>query len=292
MNDLPLVLVTGATGKQGGATIRSLLAAGRTRVRAMTRDPGSRSATRLAATGVEVVRGDFDDAASLRRALEGVQAAFSVQTFEGRGGVEAEERQGRAMAEAVRDSGAHLVYASVDGAERNSGVPHFESKAAVERHIERLGLPATILRPAAFMENLEAGGVPRAMFLGMLRTVIGNERPLQWVSVEDVGHFAARALERPERFSGRAIAIAGDELTVPQLLQTYRDVTGAAPWLPPIPGLLPRLMLPRDIALMLEWFREHGFEADIEGRRQEHPELRTFEAWLSAHAPRAAAQGA
>ena len=277
----PIVLVTGGTGKQGGATVRQLLAERRARVRVLTRSPESPKAQALAAQGVEIVRGDLSDPASTRAALKGVGAAFSVQTFEGKGGIEAEVRQGKAFADAVKHAGnVHLVYSSVDGAERNSGVPHFESKWRVEQHIRSLGLAATILRPVAFMENFATGGFPRAMFLGMLKATIGMKQPLQLVSVSDIGWFAARALETPEAYAGRHIAIAGDELTLAEIVATYRRVTGAAPAFAPLPRFAARLMLPKDIYLMLRWFAAAGYQADLAAIRAENPGVLSLDGWL------------
>jgi uncharacterized protein YbjT (DUF2867 family) len=226
----PLVLVTGGTGKQGGGAVAALLAANKTRIRVLTRDPKSPNARRLAQAGIELASGDLDDPAAVQAALRGVCAAFSVQTFEGKGGIEAEGRQGVAFAEAVKAAGGvHLVYSSVDGAERASGVPHFESKWHVEQHIVRRGLSATILRPVAFMENFATSGFPLVMFFGMMKATMGATRKLQLVAVSDIGWFAARALESPESYEDRKIAIAGDELSLAEIRAAYKRVVGKAP---------------------------------------------------------------
>ena len=155
-NSDKLIVVTGATGQQGGATARHLLAQG-WRVRAFVRDPIKPAAQELAAKGAELVQGDLDDRASLDRALSGAYGAFSVQTFMGPEGPIGEARQGMVLADAAKAAGIqHLVYTSVGGAERKSGLPHFESKWQIEEHIRSLGLPATILRPVFFMENLRS----------------------------------------------------------------------------------------------------------------------------------------
>lgn len=160
-HDKRTILVLGATGNQGGSVARELLRRGRP-VRALTRDPRSAKAQELAAAGAEVVSGDLDDPRSLDAAFRGVYGVYSVQTFMGPGGIEAEERQGRAVAEAAaRAEVAHLVYGSVGGAERDSGVPHFDSKARIERHITGLGLPATMLRPTYFINNFAFMGPVR-----------------------------------------------------------------------------------------------------------------------------------
>ena len=143
-----------------------------------------------------------------------------------------------------------------------------------------LGLPATILRPVAFMENFATSGFPLAMFFGMIKATMGATRKLQLVAVSDIGWFAARALESPESYKDRKIAIAGDELNLAEILAVYKRVLGKAPAVAPLPGFAPRLMLPKDMYLMLRWFAETGYKGDIAAIRREHPGALTFEAWL------------
>src|SRR5262245_34727531 len=146
-----IILVSGATGRQGGALLKHLLKA-QWRVRALTRNPGGRAATELVKSGVEVLQGDMDNAESLHSAMKSVYGVYSVQDF-WTIGARREVQQGKNMADAARAAGVeHFLYSSVGGAERNSGITHWETKWAVENHIRKLGLPATILRPAAFME--------------------------------------------------------------------------------------------------------------------------------------------
>jgi uncharacterized protein YbjT (DUF2867 family) len=278
-----LVLVTGGTGTQGGATVKNLLETKRTRIRVLTRSPDSPKAQRLASLGVELMAGDMDDAASLRRALSGVSAAFSVQQWTDKGGVAAEERRGKAFADAVKaENVPHLVYASAEGVERASGLAHYESKWAVERHIRDLGLSRTILRPVGFMDTFAANAFVRGVMLGLFRTALGNSKRVQLVAASDIGWFAARALEDPERYAGREIPLAGDELSVPEFVATYKQVTGRAAWVAPIPKFLPKLALPEEYGAMFTWIGEQGFKADIGALRQEHPTMMTFAAWLRA----------
>jgi NmrA-like family len=140
MSNENVVLVTGGTGSQGGATVTHLLAAKKVRVRVPTRNLESPKAKCLAARGVELVKGDFEDVASLRTALAGVSAAFSVQQWwTEKGGPAAEELNGKRFADAVKASGSpHLVYSSAEGVERKSGLGHYESKWAIEQHIRDL----------------------------------------------------------------------------------------------------------------------------------------------------------
>jgi uncharacterized protein YbjT (DUF2867 family) len=228
----------------------------------------------------------MDDAGSLRAALSGVSAVFSVQGFMDKGGVEAEERRGNALADAVKAAnGPHLVYTSAEGVERDSGVPHYESKWRIEKHIRQLGLPATIIRPVAFMDSFAASSFGRGMALGLFRSALGTTKRVKLVATSDIGWFAARALEDPTRFSGRIIPLAGDELSVAEILETYRNVTGRAPWIAPMPRFLPGLIMPKEVASMLKWIGERGFKANINELRQEYPGLLTFAAWLKTISP-------
>ncbi|MEJ7608553.1 MAG: NmrA/HSCARG family protein [Bryobacteraceae bacterium] len=148
-----MILVTGATGTQGGAVVRHLREKGFA-VRALTRHPEKPEARALInQTGVEVARGDYDDKPSLLRALEEVYGVFAVQT-PSESGVEAEVRQGVALIDAAHSSEiSHFIYSSVGSADQNTGIPHFDSKWKIEEHLRGTGMPYTIVRPVYFMEN-------------------------------------------------------------------------------------------------------------------------------------------
>ncbi|MFY4723619.1 NmrA/HSCARG family protein [Streptomyces sp. LaBMicrA B280] len=278
------VLVTGATGLQGGAVARELVRRGWDTV-ALVRDPDSSAARRLAALGVTLTRGDLDDEASLRAAMNGVHGVFSVQTFMTPAGLGGEVRQGRAVARAALATGvAHLVYSSVGGAERHSGVPHFDSKRGIERYLAELGVPHTVLRPAFFMDNFAANGVQREDGTLVVRLALKPRTPVQFVAVADIAHFAAEAFERPRRYLGRSVELAGDELTATEVAQAIAARTGrparfeelpldsvaASPYIPNAP----------EIALMFEWFQRYGYRADIPALRAEHPGLTDFASYL------------
>src|SRR5258708_11079054 len=216
------ILVTGATGQQGGAVLRHLRTQGFA-VRALTRDVQSPAAHTLAATGVAVIQGDFDDRASLERALAGMYGAYAVQTPFQSGGVEGELRQGIAFADAAKAAGIqHLVYSSVGSADRQTGIPHFESKYQIEEHIRALGLAHTILRPVFLMENFLANR--DTIVSGTLAEPLTPATPLQLVAVDDIGAFATLAFADPEQWVGRAIELAGDGLTMLQAAQRFGPV--------------------------------------------------------------------
>ena len=274
-----IILVAGATGNQGGAVARHLVKAGFT-VKGLTRNPNSESAERLRAAGIEPVKGDMNDTEALTEVMEGAYGAFSVQNMMGVG-VEAEQQQGINFANAAKAAGIqHLVYSSVDGAERNSGVPHFVSKWNIEEHIRKLGIPHTILRPVFFMDNLKDKRF-RFVLISMLAGLMRKNTPLQMVAVEDIGHFASLAFQDPATWKNRAFALAGDELSYPQIREAFHQITGKRPGYFPMPGFMTRLMS-KDMYLMLKWFEQHGYEADIKHNQQIHADMLDFNTYLKA----------
>ncbi|MFE7777899.1 NmrA/HSCARG family protein [Streptomyces sp. NPDC057445] len=278
------VLVIGATGLQGGATARQLAARGR-EVRALVRTPDAPAAQALAALGVTPVRGDLNDEQSLRAAMDGVHGVFSVQNFMTPAGLGGEVRQGRAVARAARDTGvAHVVYSSVGGAERHSGVPHFDSKRHIERYLDELGVPHTVLRPTFFMDNFAAHGPQQVDGTLVVQLGLKPDTRVQFIAVDDIGWFAAEAFEKPDEYLGRAVEIAGDELTATEVAEAFAARTGGPARFEEIPldavAANPYIPNAPEIALMFEWFQDHGYRADIPALRAVHPGLKSFEAFL------------
>lgn len=271
-----LVLVTGATGKQGGAVLRALSGA-RFRLRAMTRKPGGDAAKALAASGVEVVAGDLDEADSLRAALAGAWGVFAVQnTWEA--GVAREEEQGKRIAQLAREVGVeHYVYSSVGSAHRKTGIPHFDNKWRVEETVRALGFPShVIVRPVFFMDNLIS---PMFMQGDKLMTALDPKTELQMVAVEDIGKLAARAFTHAAQMNGHEIDLAGDSITFPQAAATLARATRKAIEYKRISIEAVRKQSP-EAAIMLEWFDKVGYDADIgevAGKYDLHP--LTLDAW-------------
>jgi uncharacterized protein YbjT (DUF2867 family) len=272
------ILVTGATGLQGGATARRLLAGGWP-VRALVRDPHRPGATALARAGAELVVGDMDDRDSLDTAVRGVHGVFSVQpAFIAPDFAENELQRGLNVADAARAAGvAHLVYASVGSADRASGIPHWEVKWEIEQHIRALGIPATVLRPVMFMEYHADPTYGVYGQAAHIRTIPPDER-VQLIAVSDIGAFAALAFADPRRFVGQAIELAGDELSLDQLLSaitraTARDVAAIAGRTPPDSSTAER-----EFTAMTTSFC--GWRADIPTLRRLHPALLDFDNWL------------
>src|SRR5438067_11819567 len=227
MSQSRLVLVTGATGNQGGACVEALLTRGH-RVRALTRNSASPAANRLRELGVEIAVGDFTDHDSLVRAARGVDAVYAMGTpFEGS---EKETAQGITVTDTAKAAGvAHLIYSSVASANRATGIPHFDSKYEVEKHLQASGVPYTIVAPVYFMENLLEPWLVPGLRQGKLAMALPARRSLQQVAVADIGAFVAAVIERGERGDtvfGRRFDIAGDELTGEEAAATLSKVTG------------------------------------------------------------------
>lgn len=275
------VLVTGATGRQGGAVVRHMLPKG-WKLRALTRHPEGHEAQSLARQGVEVVQGDLEDPASIARAAIGVYGMYSVQDFWAVG-AKREVQQGKNVAEAAKKANVkHFVYSSVGGAERNTGIPHWESKWEVENIIRDLGLPTTIIRPAAFMETYYIDQVEMGILKGKLADPIRGDKPYQTIATDDIGAFVALAFERPTEFIGKELEIAGSELTNLEAAKVFSRVLGKTVKFQKLPLALVRLVLGKEFYLMFRWFNEAGFKADISALRRRYPEvyLHTLEEWL------------
>ncbi len=280
------ILVIGATGNQGEAVLQALLKTDfALRAFVHRHDPKQSQNPKihkLKVQGIEVTEGDFDDFDSLTHAMNGVYGVFSVINFQD-GGVAKEEERGKRVADAAQKTGVeHFVYSSVGGADRTSGVPHFESKWHVEQHIRKLALSYSIIRPTTFMTNLmEMPAVMRFIVLSMSRGSFA-EKPLQMIAVQDIGKWAAHMFLHREHYLSRAVEIAGDEVTFSQMVSAYKKVYGKTPssmWLPS------SLFSMGDIGKMFTWITKYGYNADLTMNRAEIPDLLTFEQFLALKQP-------
>jgi len=284
------ILVTGATGAQGGALVPLLLEKGFT-VRALTRDTAKPAAQALLQQGVEVVAGNLDDEASLNQACEDCYGVFAVQNFWEKGvGHEREVEQGCKLARAAKQANVqHFVQTSVANCDQAAGVLHFESKHKIERYIDELELPRTFLREVFFMENFTqpvmTSGTKKSMSpFWVLPTIIGlldkNTR-FHMISVADIAWFAADVFDHPETFVGQALDVAGDVLTAAEMKTIYHKVTGR--YLPPVSRVLMRgllRMINPESARQFRWNNQQGWSFDIAPLRQRHQGVISFEQFL------------
>ena len=278
MND-KIIAVAGATGLQGRAVVRKLLADG-WKVRGLTRDANKPAAKDLSSLGAEIVPGDMENRSELDAAFKGAYGVFSVQNFWlPTVGFDGEVRQGKNVADAARAAGVkHLVFSSVGAAHRGMGQKHFDSKWIIEQYIHSLGIPYTILRPVSFMENYNWS---RAQILNGTLTGRGLrlEKGVQQVAVEDIAVFAALAFANPKEYLGKTIELAGDELNESQIADTFTKVIGRPVKLvKPVAGEGRRSE--EEMLAMFRFFNGEGYDADIPALRKLHPGLLTLEQYL------------
>jgi uncharacterized protein YbjT (DUF2867 family) len=267
------VLVGGATGRQGGAVVDELLARGY-QVRALTRKPESDKAQALTARGVEVVQGNYGDRASLDAAMRDVRNVFFYSGFSTN-----ELNEGLNVIAAAKDAGVqHLIYSSGAAAEPGKGIPG--AKMDVERAIVSSGVPYTVFRPVAFMENF-AGLKKRIGKLGITDSR-APDRILHFISVRDIGLFVGEAFDKPARWQGKAVNIASDRMTVQQHVDAFSAVLGR-----PVPyQQLPLdeflAGMPKPLRPLFRWYDEVGYSADVDTFRKELPQLTTLQDYLQS----------
>ena len=275
------ILISGVTGHQGRAVARALQSSD-FRLRGMTRNPESDQAAALARHGVDVVKGDLDDEATLRRALTGAWGVFGVQnTWEA--GVEREEAQGKRLATLAREAGVeHYVYTSVGSAHKRTGVPHFDNKWRIEETVRGLRFPShVILRPVFFMEHLLA---PDSLQGDTLSSALGPATKLQMIAVHDIGWFGARAFTDAAALNRREIDLAGDVRTMPEAAEILTEALGRPITFAQTPIEQVR-QYSEDMALMLEWFERVGYSADIADLEREFGRALTkLPDWARHHA--------
>ena len=275
------ILIAGVTGHQGGAVAQALQGTG-FQLRGLTRKSDSERAKALARHGVDVVQGDLDDEATLRRALAGAWGVFGVQNT-AEAGVEREEEQGKRLATLAREAGVeHFVYTSVGSAHERTGIPHFDNKWRIEETVRSLGFPShVILRPVFFMENLVA---PFSLQGSTLAVALDPGTKLQMIAVDDIGWFGARAFTDAAALNRREIDLAGDVRTMPAAAEILTETLGRPIAFAQTPTEQVR-QYSEGMALMLEWFEHVGYSADIDGLEREFGRgLTKLPDWARRHA--------
>ncbi|KAF4993038.1 hypothetical protein FDECE_13532 [Fusarium decemcellulare] len=283
------LLVTGATGKQGGAVISSILASTQAsfNIIGVTRNSASDGARRLAALpGVSVVEGGISDISAIFAQVGPVWGVFSVLVNSNQ-----EERYGKAMVDAAVSHGVqHFVYASGDrgGTVKSNfdptNVKNFAAKYNIEKHLIAQAtlspqqMTYTILRRVTFFENLTADIHGRGF--ARVWEQLGTKK-LQFVATSDIGWFAARSFLDPAAHAGAAITIAGDELTQFEADTIFKQVTGQSMPIGPCVVANTVKMVLRDTAGdMFRWFGEDGYGGDVEESRKMYPGIKNFWDWI------------
>ncbi|MEH2068360.1 MAG: NmrA/HSCARG family protein [Nostoc sp.] len=271
------ILVTGATGNQGGAVARHLLQRGNFTVRAFVRDQNKPAAQALKQAGAELAQGDFSNRASLESALEGTSGIFSVQNFQQ--GLSTEIDEGKAVADAALSAGIqHFVYSSVGSAERKTGIPHFDSKFQVEEYIRASGLPYTIMRPVFFFYNYN--GMRPMIEKGTLSLPLAPETKLQQLSEEDYGEMVAEVFERPADFWKSEKEVASVEMTMTEIAAAFGHVLGKNVKYQQIPFEAFEQQAGEEITIMYRWFENVGYAADLTQLKRDFPSPTDLESYL------------
>ena len=272
-----LILVTGVTGKQGGAVARALLKKAY-QVRGLSRNPQSERAMAMTELGIAMVKGDFEDIDSLDRAMKDVYGVFSVTNY-WEHGYKAEVQQGKNVVDAaLRANVSHLVFSSVANANLDTGIPHFDSKYEIEQYIHSLGIPFTILRPVSFMENWEYSR--KNIIAGKISSPFSLGTRMQQISVRDIGRFAALAFNDPDNWEGRTLNIAAEEYTMNQVVNLFSHVTGSPVDFVQIPWDIYEQTEGKEMAIMDRWIDSVGYSANVNLVRSELPDMLTLEEYL------------
>ncbi|MBL4755047.1 MAG: NmrA/HSCARG family protein [Flavobacteriales bacterium] len=273
------VLLCGVTGQQGGALAKILLREGH-EIIGLSRNPKAQKAKELIAKGMEIRQCNYLDAEDLTQAMREVDTVFAVTTpFEK--GSDNEVDQGKALANAAQKAEVgHFIYTSVASADLSTNIPHFDSKYEVEKHIDSLDIPYTIVAPVFFMENLLSPYMMDSLKEGKLKIAMPGDRKLQQIAVEDIAKFSARIINRRESEFGKRYDIAGDELTGENCAEILSRVTGETIT---YEGIDPEYVKEEsvDLAIMFKWFDQIGYTTDIPALKRRYPEIafQTFETW-------------
>jgi len=277
------ILVTGATGQQGGALARLLLQK-KHEVYALIRSTKSESpkAQNLRNQGAKLVEADLDKPDSLEQATNGIDSVFLMGTWV-EVGTEGETRRGKMMVDIAKEKKIeHIVYSSVVNADKNTGIPHFESKYKVEQHIKNSGIPYTIIGPTFFMDNLLSYSLA-GLQQGQVALPLSPSRILQQSAVENIAEFSALALERRNSFIGKRIDIASDEITGEQAAKVLSNELGHKIRYEQVPMEQIR-QASEDLAVMFEWFERIGTGVDVAALHKQYPEVNwlTFKDWVKS----------
>ena len=248
------VFVTGITGNQGGAIARSLLK-NDIQVVGLSRNPNSEIGLEFSKLGVKMVEGSLDDRSSYEHWLSEVESVYAVTPFGI--GIGREIDQGVDLINASKEQGVtHLVFASVVGSDKGSGIPHFESKHKIERHLIVSGIPHTIIRLGSFCENLLNPEVLKRLRKGKLVLPQKPNIGMDMISMHDLGIAGAKILTFPETYNGRIIPLASDFITMNELTTMITQAAGRPFEYKQLSPLITRLVMGKDLAKMFKWFNE------------------------------------
>ena len=267
-----LVVVAGATGRQGQSAVKSLLKKGYN-VRALVRNP-NKANNLLKGDNVEIFKGDLRNKNSLNGLCDTAYGLFFALPF-----TKDSIALGKTLLDVAKESNLeHVIYSSVGGADRYSKVDHYCYKKEIEEYLRKTGKPYSIIRPAGFMDEF-ANPKSIKIITGLLSLYLQNNTRFQLISIQDIGKFAAIAIDNPSKYIGKELEIAGDDLTLDKIFEKIEKVKNIKITPMRMPKLV-KLILPKMMKQMFTFYAEDGWHADLKLLREENPELLSFEGWL------------
>ena len=276
------VFVTGITGNQGAAVARHLLKSGYA-VTGLTRNANSEKANHWKSQGVNIVEGDLDDTSSYAEVMNEADTIYLVQALQKKN---SEIEQGKQFINAIAsENSKHLVYASVAGADLDTGIPHFDSKNEIEKHIKASGLNYSILRPVSFYENDLIPHSARSIRKGKFTTPLKGSCKQQLIGVDHIGKIAAQVISQPDKYSGKTLTIATDEYQVSDIPEMYTEAMGKPVKYGKLPGLIVRFALGSDLHKMFSYMNKHNFcpTEDVSAVREEFGIEGDYKSWAKQH---------
>ncbi len=274
------IFVTGGSGNLGGAVARSLINNG-FKVKTLTRNPSSPKIQRLKDLGVEIIKGDLNNKETFQPALKEVDGVFCVLTYDN--GVGKEINQGTLLADLAKENNIkHYLYSSAIGVDLNTGIPHWESKLKIENYIKQLGLPYTIIRPTSLYENFLFPQVKSRILKGKLAFPVNKDVVQQFISSFDIGEISASVFMNPDKYLGKTLTIAAEEMSMKQVSVIFSEVMGKEILYQKLPMLITRLVMGKDNAKMFTWVNENDaiFVKDLDAFKKEYPNLTGLKEWI------------
>ncbi|HEY9726213.1 MAG TPA: NmrA family NAD(P)-binding protein [Chroococcales cyanobacterium] len=273
------VLLIGVTGGTGGNVVKGFLEQGVTNLRAITRkiDLNRPSLAKMSDVGVELVEANLDDEDSLEAAFVGISQVYCHATSADSAKADPleVERAKRVARVAKKANIKHFVYNSAGGAERNSRISHIEQKYKVEQILKQASLPTTLLRACLFMEEFWKKYTRPSVLKGTFPFSLQPDKPLHLITTKDMGRIAAYAIKHPSNYIGREIELAGDVLTPKQMVEEFSKVQGMTVVYKEVPPWLFLLLWRKRLFELIQWYRNQGYQADVQSLREEFPGLLT-----------------
>lgn len=286
------VLVTGATGLQGGSVARHLLRSGKYNVRCLTRNTKSEKVRALLQAGGEAIAGDLGDRASLKAAMAGCDVVFGVTNFWEH--FERERQHGANLVDAVAEAKVpRFVFSTLPSANKITGgkiaVPHLDIKAEIEQYARQRGLNAVYVNVAFYYENFINFQMLQRQPDGTLAFGFPQgDTPLAALSVEDLGGVVVPLLERFDEVAGKVVGVVGEDAPCSHYAEVMTRVLGRKAAYQYIPrDVYAKFAFPgaEELADMFEFNRLHipNRKADLEQCRKLYPAMQDFETWLKAN---------